>query len=108
MILDWKRSKEIKSENKYQSLQSPLQHLQHTNMNAYSLQLNLYRYMLQSEYDISVEELYIVVLHEINEGPWVVPAWIMEEEVEMILRHEQDQHRARHPTAGRDAPFLVS
>ena len=46
VIVDWKRSKEIRYENNRGALQYPLAHLPDSNYWLYSLQLNVYRYML--------------------------------------------------------------
>lgn len=64
-IYDWKRSKGIEYEsfgNKC-SITPCLSHLPDTNFNHYSLQLNLYRRILQDKYDKIVTKLCLVILH---------------------------------------------
>ena len=107
VIIDWKRSKEIKHSNRYQNLQPPMQHLEQTNLNTYSLQLNFYRYILETEYGMRVDELYLVILHENNECPHIIPVAIMSREVDMIVQYEKDERHAREPTDGADALFTV-
>jgi ATP-dependent exoDNAse (exonuclease V) beta subunit len=64
-IYDWKRSKGIEYEsfgNKC-SITPCLSHLPDTNFNHYSLQLNIYRKILQDKYDKIVTKLCLVILH---------------------------------------------
>ena len=66
-IYDWKRSKEIKKTNSFQSATTEcISHLPDTNYWHYSLQLNLYRQILQRKYGKVVVGLYLVVLHPDN------------------------------------------
>jgi hypothetical protein len=80
-IYDWKRSKEIKTENRYQSGYGPLSHLPDANYWTYSMQLNIYRMILKQKYDMDVDEMALVILHP-NQANWrVIKINIMEEEV---------------------------
>jgi len=64
IIGDWKRSKEIKFENKWQKGISPhTSHLDDCNFVHYSLQLSMYKYILEKNYDKKISECFIVVLH---------------------------------------------
>jgi len=63
ILLDWKRSKEIKKENKYQKGFHPIAHLEDCNFNHYSLQLNFYRHILETRYSKTVLAMFIVVFH---------------------------------------------
>jgi hypothetical protein len=80
-IYDWKRAEEIKTENKFQSGLGPVEHLPDTNYWHYSLQLNVYRYILQKHYGYVVSELALVVLHPTNPSWRVVKVNIMDDEV---------------------------
>jgi hypothetical protein len=62
-IYDWKRVKEIKQENPFQSCLDPISHLPDTNYWHYTLQLNLYRHLLETLYGMRIEGLYLIVLH---------------------------------------------
>lgn len=72
-ILDWKRSKEIKKENKYQKGLPPLAHLEDCNYNHYSLQLNIYRHILETKYQKNVTGMFIVVFHPDNKNFMIHP-----------------------------------
>jgi hypothetical protein len=80
-IYDWKRTEELKMENSFQSGLGPVSHLPDTNYWHYSLQLNVYRYILQKHYGVTVSELALVVLHPINKTWRVAKVNMMDEEV---------------------------
>jgi ATP-dependent exoDNAse (exonuclease V) beta subunit len=63
-IYDWKRSKEIKRENKYEK--SKQLGLPDCNFYHYSLQLNTYKYILEKTYGLKVRDLFLVILHPNN------------------------------------------
>jgi hypothetical protein len=63
VIYDWKRSKEIKSDNPFGSGLAPLDHLPDTNYWHYTLQLNVYKWILEQYYGLEVADLYLVILH---------------------------------------------
>lgn len=61
-IVDWKRAKSI-AKSKRTSCESPLDKYFNCNFDKYSIQLNLYAYLLGMNYGIEVSELLIVQLH---------------------------------------------
>ena len=68
-IYDWKRCKNIKKENPWQSAKTKcIEHLPDTNFWHYSLQLNTYKAMLESNYGVKVKDLYLVCLHPENKS----------------------------------------
>jgi ATP-dependent exoDNAse (exonuclease V) beta subunit len=62
-IYDWKRSKEIKKENRYSRGLGPCSYLPDCNFMHYSLQVNIYKRILQSQYGIHISEMNFVQLH---------------------------------------------
>jgi hypothetical protein len=80
-IYDWKRTEELKTENRFQSGKGPVSHLPDTNYWHYSLQLNVYRYILQKHYGVVVSELALVVLHPDNSTWRVVKLNMLDDEV---------------------------
>ena len=80
-IYDWKRIEELKSDNRFQSGLGPVAHLPDTNYWHYSLQLNVYRYILQKHYGVVVSELALVVLHPGNKSWRVAKLNFMDDEV---------------------------
>lgn len=67
IIADWKRSKEIKFENPYEKGLPPIQHVPHCNYWHYTLQLNLYRLILEKYYSLEISEMFLVILHPNND-----------------------------------------
>jgi len=108
VILDWKRSKEIKYKNPYQRLKPPMDHLSDCNYNLYCLQLNIYRYILETEYGMSVSGMYLGVFHPNEVGPICIEVPRLEREVELLVEHEKLKNGATDPIPGEDAPFMGS
>ncbi len=84
-IYDWKRAKEMKMENAWQSGKPPLEHLPDCNYWHYSIQLNIYRTILEELYGAEVDELALVVLHPNNRSFQVRKVQRMETEVEAMF-----------------------
>ena len=69
VILDWKRSKEIKTEGFNGKMgKGWLSHMPDCNYSHYTLQLNCYKYLLESYYNKVVRGMYLVVLHPDNDN----------------------------------------
>lgn len=68
MIYDWKRSKEIKSENQFGTGFPPVDHLPDTNYWHYTLQLNVYRWVLEKYYGLHITDMFLVILHPDNKS----------------------------------------
>ena len=66
-IYDWKRCKEIKKTNPWQnSIHPQLEHIPDTNFWHYTLQLNIYKAVVERNYGMKVESLNLVCLHPEN------------------------------------------
>lgn len=86
-IYDWKRSNKIDPDevNRWHSGKNGLEHLTDTSYMHYCLQQNLYRYMLERNYGITISRMNLVVLHPEYSGYRIVPIPRMEREVAIIL-----------------------
>lgn len=84
-IYDWKRSKEIKTGNDFETGYPPLEHLPHCNYWHYTLQLNIYRWFLQKYYGLEIVDLYLVIVHPDNKNYKRFRLNILEKEVEDML-----------------------
>jgi len=85
---DWKRSKEIKFEsfgNKKGKF--PFQNILDCNFYHYSLQLNLYRVILEKFYNEKIKEMFLVILHPNNKDDkyMKIPVKRMEKEGDLLL-----------------------
>jgi hypothetical protein len=66
VIYDWKRSKEIKRENDWETGYGPVSHLPNCNYWHYTLQLNVYRWFLETFYGLKISDMYLIILHPDN------------------------------------------
>jgi hypothetical protein len=89
VIYDWKRSKEIKSDNPFGSGLAPLDHLPDTNYWHYTMQLNVYKWILETYYGIVIADLYLVILHPDHPSYRRMRLNIMTEEVESMIECRQ-------------------
>ena len=84
-IIDWKTSKRInkKSFNHKMGIKASTHNIMDCNYNHYSLQLSLYRYLLERYYGLEVENQYIVQLKEDSAIPFPTP--YMKEDIIRML-----------------------
>jgi hypothetical protein len=68
VIYDWKRSKEIKMENSFGNGFGPVSHLPDANYWHYTLQLNVYRWFLETFYGLRISDMYIMIFHPDNDN----------------------------------------
>lgn len=93
-IYDWKRSKKVINEyngtpitkNKWQNGIGKLSHLDDTSYNRYSLQQNMYRYILETKYGISISKIYLVIIHPIYKRYYKVEVPRMQKETKFMLK----------------------
>ena len=106
MILDWKRTNSIRFDNSFRSLKEPLQHLPDSNGWLYSLQLNTYRYMLESKYGMRVSSMYLAQVRPCLPRARLIEVPRMQEELELIV---EDQINRGESLSGAlpDAPFTL-
>ena len=84
-IYDWKRTKEIKMDNPYQSGLGPVSHLPDCNLWHYTLQLNSYKWLLEKNYGIKISELALIVLHPDNKSFKRYLLQSLDDEVEAMM-----------------------
>jgi len=87
-------------------MRPPLEHLPDCNYFHYCLQLNLYKYILESEYGMTVSAMYLGVVHP-QTRPRVIEVPPLGAEVAMIVENEIATGRALPPLSGPDAPFVL-
>jgi hypothetical protein len=68
VIYDWKRAKDIKTANDFENGYPPVDHLPNTNYWHYTLQLNTYRWFLETLYGLEIGDMYLVILHPNNKN----------------------------------------
>jgi hypothetical protein len=85
VIYDWKRSKEIKTTNTFENGYGPVSHLPNCNYWHYTLQLNVYKWFLETYYGLEIADLYIVIFHPDNTNYQRMRLNILPEEVQEML-----------------------
>lgn len=65
-IYDWKRTKELKYTNRWETGLDPLDHRPHCNYISYSMQLYMYRYILEKHYGLKISATYLCIFHPNN------------------------------------------
>jgi ATP-dependent exoDNAse (exonuclease V) beta subunit len=86
-VYDWKNSKEIKMNNRYEKGYDPISHLPNCNYYQYSLQLNLYKWILERHYDLKVEEMGLIIVHENNPTYLKYDVKDMSKEIYSLFEH---------------------
>jgi hypothetical protein len=84
-IYDWKRAKEMKMENPFSNGYGPAKDLPDCNYWHYTLQLNVYRWLLEKHYGLKISEMALVVLHPNNNNYKRFKLNRLEEEVEEMM-----------------------
>lgn len=90
-IYDWKRSNEIKRENQWQNGKDPIQHLPDTNYWHYCLQLNIYKAILERNYQKQIRQLTLVVLHPVQVKYKLIPVVDLSREVENLFQSRKKE-----------------
>lgn len=85
LIYDWKRSKEIKFENRYQRGLEPISHIEDCNFWHYALQLNLYKRIIESNYKLKVNGMAIVVFHPVNDDFVLVDIPDLQDDIDLLV-----------------------
>ena len=67
----------------------------------------MYRYILKTEYNSEVDELYLIVLHENSEAPQVINVPLWDDEVDRLIDYEITMRNIKEPNGSDDAPFLI-
>ena len=107
-ILDWKRSKAIRFECPFRRLREPLGNLEECNGWLYSLQLNVYRWILESEYFLDVAMMALGQVHPELSAPRLIRVPRIAEEMDLLIEHQVEMGLAwPDPSPGENAPFVL-
>ena len=85
-LYDWKCVQEIKMDNRFEKGFGGLKHLDHCNYFHYSVQLNIYKRILETLYDINVVEMFLVILHPDNDSYKLVEIKELKREIDYIFK----------------------
>lgn len=87
LIYDWKRCKNITKENGFENGYPPVDHLPHSNFWHYSLQLNMYKMILEKNYNKKIIGLFLLCLHPDNSNYLRFEVPELRTEVKALFRH---------------------
>lgn len=90
-IFDWKRTKEIKEVSREDAF-FPINHLSNSPYWKYSLQLNLYKYILEKYYEISISGMYLVAIHPLKETYEIKKVASMKKEITDLLEFDYNNY----------------
>jgi len=103
-IYDWKRCKDIQYENMYNKFSHTtcISHLPDTNFWHYSLQLNMYKTILEHKYGKKVMNLALVCLHPDNQHKnyEIIQVPFMDAELAALLEYRKEQLAGRSSSDG--------
>jgi len=97
VLMDWKRSKKVPdsmTQNFGKKCKAPVSHLPDCDGSKYSLQLNLYRYILRRYYEIQIEEMLLVSFHPDLPGYFLAEIPVMDQEIQDIVRELSSRSRS--------------
>ena len=85
-LWDWKTNKEIKTSSRYKLL-SPLSHLSTAEIDIYSLQLSLYKYIIHKNTNLKLGDSYLVWFNESNDTYKIFKCYDYTDNVKLMLDH---------------------
>ena len=96
-IWDWKTNKEIKRKNQWERYDTPINHLEVCEFNTYSLQLSMYKYLIEKITSIRLGDSYIVWFNQQNDSYQCIRCQDFAHEVsQMISARCDDGDPLRH------------
>lgn len=106
VMFDWKRSKEIKRENRWENGFPPFENYPNCNYWHYALQLNTYKWVIERNTSIKITSMHLGVFHPNQSTFQVIDAPFMQDQVSqmMSIRLERLKRRAAAAAATVEAP----
>ena len=106
VIVDWKRVLHLNTDNWRGSLRYPFDHLPDSNYWMYALQVNLYKYIIETEYRLFVSGMYLAVVHPELSSPRLIQVPNLDAEMHALQEYEIEQGRAVNSAASLE-PFSL-
>lgn len=86
VLVDYKTNSDIHKNEKYaKKMKVPLTHLKDTTLNHYSIQLSIYKYLVEKYTNLKIEEMFIVWFSENNDNYEIIDVPYLQKEVKNIL-----------------------
>jgi len=92
-IFDWKRCNEIVKENNFNEYSKTqcISHLPDTNYWHYSLQLNMYKRILEDKYEKKITDLFLICLHPNNSSYLKIEVPILKKEMDDLIKYRKKE-----------------
>jgi ATP-dependent exoDNAse (exonuclease V) beta subunit len=91
-IWDYKTNKEIAEYSKYKKrMKMPINFLHDCELEAYSIQLNLYKYIIQKNTDIKIGKCFLVHIHEEQEQYNIIECKEYQEIIQLLFDYKSKQ-----------------
>ena len=92
-IYDWKRCKKIQQKNQYNKFSTNpiISHIPDTNFWHYSLQLNIYKWILEHNYNETVSEMFLVCLHPDQKNYEKIKVPNLHTDIENLIEFRREQ-----------------
>jgi len=84
-IWDWKTNKALRSENRYQKMSGIFSDMDDCELNVYTLQLNTYKYIIQKNTGVEIDDLFIVWFYENNNNYKIIQLPDLQEKVKLMF-----------------------
>jgi hypothetical protein len=87
-IWDYKSNKKISTQSAYKNrFKHPIEHLDECEINSYSLQLSLYKYIIERNTNLKIGNCYLVWLFEDNDNYKIYKTFNYREEIESMIKY---------------------
>lgn len=87
-IWDYKTNKEINERSKYnKKMLAPINFMHECELDTYSIQLNLYKYLIQKNTNLKIGKCYLVHIHEEQEKYNVIECKEYQDIIELLVKH---------------------
>lgn len=83
VLMDWKRIEKLHS--RFGNANTPIQHVSNSKFHKYSLNLTLYRYIVESQYGLKILKNFLVIFHPNQVSYEVVETPYLEAELQKLL-----------------------
>ena len=85
-IWDYKTNKAINEKNDYgEKFKSPISHLDVCEINTYSLQLSLYKHLIEKNTNLKLGNSYLIWINEANENYKIFKCKDLEAEIKLMI-----------------------
>lgn len=90
-IFDWKRTPTLKKTGGYGKGLNPINKYPNNNFSHYTMQLNLYKYIIEKNYNKKVIGLFLVLFHPTRESYELVEIPIITEDIEKLVKYRLEK-----------------